>query len=350
MLRVWRSRGPIVLCGLGVLCVLSLTQLDGAAPRIATIEFFGHKGVDIVAVRAALPFHEGDELSGGEEAKARVREAVVRAIGSEPTDVAAICCRSDGGVLLFIGLRGGSFKAFEYRPAPGGEARVSIELAELYERLGEAIGAAVRKGGDAAREDDSKGYALTRDPTVRSIQLTLRRYALAHEPELFHVLESSRDAKHRAIASQALGYARQSARQVIALTRAARDPDDEVRNNATRAIGVIAGANDRLARQIPPDVFTEMLSSGTWTDRNKGAMVLEALTAKRTAAILDKLRAAALDSLIEMALWREASHAGFARILLGRVAGIPEKQLQELARNGPPEAIVAALSGKPGGL
>jgi hypothetical protein len=334
----------------GLTLVTFQRPLHGAERRIATIEFFGHKGVDIPAVRAALPFHEGDELSGGEEAKARVREAVIRAIGSEPTDVAAICCRSDGGVLLFIGLRGDSFRAFEYRPAPTGEARVSIELAELYERLGEAIVAAVQKGGDAAWEDDSKGYALTRDAPVRSIQLTLRRYALAHELELFHVLESSRDAKQRAIASQALGYAHQSARQVFALTRAVRDPDDEVRNNAMRAIGVLAGANDRLARQIPPDVFIEMLSSGIWTDRNKGAMVLEALTATRTAAILDKLRAAAIDSLIEMASWREASHAGFARMLLGRVAGIPEKRLKELASKGPPETIVEALSGKPGGL
>jgi len=325
-------------------------RLAGASARIATIEFFGHKGIDVAAVRAILPFHEGDELSGGAEAKARVRDAVVRATGSEPTDVATICCRSDGGVLLFIGLRGGSFKTFEYRPAPSGEARVSMELAELDERLDEAMVAAVRKGGDAAREDDSKGYALSHDSALRSIQLALRRYSLAHEPELFQVLESSRDAKHRAIASHALGYARQSARQILALSRAARDPDDEVRNNATRAIGVLAEANDRLASQISPDVFIEMLSSGIWTDRNKGAMALKALTAKRPVAALDKLKAAALDSLIEMALWREASHAFFARMVLGRVAGIPEKRLQELASKGPPEAIVEALKGKGGTL
>ena len=51
-----------------------------------------------------------------------------------------------------------------------------------------------------------------------------------------------------------------------------------------------------------------------------------------------------------MTLWREVSHAYFARMVLGRVAGIPEKRLQELAGNGPPEAIVAALTGKPGGV
>jgi hypothetical protein len=325
-------------------------QLDGAEPRIATIEFFGHKGIDTAVIRAALPFHEGDELSPGEGAKERVRDAVVRAVGKQATDVNAVCCTADGGLLLFIGVPGGSYKPFAYGPTPTGQARVSTDLEQLAERLDEAIVAAVRKGGDAALEDDSKGYALTRDPQVRSLQLELRRYALAHEPELFRVIGSSREAKHRAIASQALGYSRQSAHQVFALTQAARDPDDEVRNNATRAIGVLAGANHRLASQIAPDTFIEMLNSGIWTDRNKGAMVLMSLTAKRDPAVLTKLKATALDALIEMASWRAVSHAYFARIVLGRVAGIPEKQLEELAQKGPPETIVEALAGKPGGV
>jgi hypothetical protein len=44
---------------------------------------------------------------------------------------------------------------------------------------------------------------------------------------------------------------------------------------------VLARANDTMARQIPPDVFIEMLNSGIWTDRNKGTIVLERLTANR---------------------------------------------------------------------
>ena len=348
MLRVRRSRAPIVLCGLGVLCVLPLTRLDGAAPRIATIEFFGHKGIDVAAVRAALPIHEDDAWS--DALKARVRESVVRAVGKEPTDVTVVCCASDGGVLLFIGLPGESSKAFVHAPAPTDDAHVSTELDQLDERLGQAFEAAVRKGGDAAYEDDSKGYALTKDPDVRSLQLALRNYSMAHEPELLRVLASSADPRQRAIASEALGYARQSARQVRALTRAVRDPDENVRNNATRAIAVLASGNEKLARQIEPDVFIDLLNSGIWTDRNKGAMVLLRLTAKRSPAVLAKLKSRALDSLIEMTLWREFGHAYFARMLLGRVAGIPEKRLEELASKGPPEAIVAALTGKPGGL
>jgi hypothetical protein len=45
-----------------------------------------------------------------------------------------------------------------------------------------------------------------------------------------------------------------------------------------------------------------------------------------------------------MTMWRDASHAYFARMLLGRVAGIPEDRLEELAWKGPPEAIVEALA------
>ena len=332
----------------------ALALADSAQPpgggRVAAIEFFGQKGVDTVAIRAALPFREGDELLQEAGVKERVRAVVLQSVGKEPTDVARVCCTADGGVLLFIGIPGGSYREFAYGPEPTGHARVSTELEQLDERLDQAIVAAVRKGGDAALEDDSKGYALMKDPEARSVQLTLRRYALAHEPELLRVLESSADSKQRAIASEALGYARQSRRQVIALMRAARDPDEGVRNAATRAIGVLARANHKLAGQIPPDTFIEMLNSGIWTDRNKGAMVLESLTANRDPAVLTKLRASALDALIEMTLWRAASHAYFARMLLGRVAGIPEKRLAELASKGPPEAIVAAITGKPAGL
>jgi hypothetical protein len=51
-----------------------------------------------------------------------------------------------------------------------------------------------------------------------------------------------------------------------------------------------------------------------------------------------------LGGAIEMTLWRDASHAYFARVLLGRIAAIPEDRLEELASHGPAEAIVQALS------
>ena len=89
-----------------------------------------------------------------------------------------------------------------------------------------------------------------------------------------------------------------------------------------------------------------MLISGLWTDRNKGAALLEAMTVGRPPDLLAKIRSAAIDSLIEMASWRRRSHAYFGRMILGRVAAYPEERLKELAWNGPVGAIIEA-AGQP---
>jgi len=165
-----------------------------------------------------------------------------------------------------------------------------------------------------------------------------------HRPHtLLRTLEFSSDVEQRQVASYVLGYARQSRRQIHALVRAARDPDDKVRDYAIRALGVLATSNARLARAIPPDDFIEMMNSGVWTDRNKSAALLWQLTASRDAAILSKLRTQALDSLVEMASWRLPGHAFYARMLLGRIGGIPEDQLMQLMLNGSIGPILEAV-------
>jgi len=313
-----------------------------AGERAGDIEFFGYKGIDVAKVRRALPVHEGGEYS--DRTKDLVRKAVAAAIGKDPTDVAAVCCDERGNRLLFIGLPGASYKSFAYNAEPTGKQRLSADILGLYERADHALEAAVRKGGHSAEEDDSKGYALVNDPAARTLQLEIHEWAVAHERELLAVLEFSAAVEHRRVAGDALGYAGQSPEQIRALVRAARDPDDEVRNNATRALGVLVRSNAALADRIPPDTFIAMLNSGTWTDRNKGAALLEQLTAGRNAALLAKIRSLALDSLIEMASWRRMAHAYMARMVLGRVAGIPEDRLEKLALNGPADEIVEAIS------
>jgi hypothetical protein len=311
-----------------------------AEERISQIEFFGYKGLDAETLRRALPVREDDPRIDAVEQN--IRNAVVASIGKEPTDVAILCCDESGAHLVFIGLPGASSKPFAYYPAPGGKARLSASIATLYARLDKAGEAAARKGGDAAEEDDSKGYALIKDPAARSLQLALRRWAVNHEDQIFRVLNDSSDAYHRRVAADALGYSRQSRRQILELVRASRDPDDEVRNNATRALGVLARAFPSILRDVPLEPFIEMLNSGKWSDRNKSAALLVSLTAGRDPTTLALLRARALDSLIEMASWRRASHACFARMLLGRIAGLPEQQLNDLTWNGPVATIIEA--------
>jgi hypothetical protein len=59
-------------------------------------------------------------------------------------------------------------------------------------------------------------------------------------------------------------------------------------------------------------------------------------------ALLAKIHSIALDSLVEMASWRRPGHAYFSRIVLARIAGLPEDRIRDLAWNGPVETIIDA--------
>jgi hypothetical protein len=72
---------------LRLVLLLAVAGLAAARDRIALIEFFGHGGLDVEAIRKALPVHEGDRYSDG--TKSRVREAVRRVSGRDATDVQA---------------------------------------------------------------------------------------------------------------------------------------------------------------------------------------------------------------------------------------------------------------------
>jgi hypothetical protein len=210
---------------------------------------------------------------------------------------------------------------------------------KLNQETEEALSKAVLAG--RTQQDHSNGYALSADPELRAKELQIREFALENEAVLRTVLSSSSDAEHRAIAAQFLGYVNVSARQIADLTEAARDPDEGVRNNAVRALGVIASSSQQRARMILPKPFIAFLRSDKWVDRNKGGWLLINLTESRDPKLLKQLRKEAMDALVEMARWHFAGHASFARRLLGRIAGIEEARLDTLI-DGQPEAIISA--------
>ena len=309
--------------------------------RIGDIEFYGYKGFDVGAVRSVLPVNVGDQLPDG--VSKRIRDAVVATVGREPTDVALVCCDEQGDRLIFVGLPGQSTRKFRYDPEPSGDTRLSDPIVTLHRKLGSALRAAVRKGGDATEEDYSNGFALTKDAAAHSIQLAMHEYVLEREDELSRVLRSSADARHREIAAEALGYVRQSPSQIAALVRATRDSNHNARNNAARALGVLASSSSFAASEIGAANFIEMLSSGIWEDRNKASFVLHALTRSRDPRLLGDIRSNSLDSLIEMARWRSSSHAYSARMILGRIAGLSEKQSMDAAMKGTIGVMLNAL-------
>jgi hypothetical protein len=287
--------------------------------RLGAIDFFGYAGMDAESVRRALPFREGDPAGPASVNAWRdsARDAVLRVTGRPATDVATVCCDDAGGWMVYIGLPGASSVTPQYRPAATGAARLPREVTELDAEIGAAWGAAVMRG--TAGEDHSTGFALSHDAALRAKQLQMRRLALRHQRRILQVLAGSADAGQRRAAASAAGYVRQNRAQVRALAAAASDPDDTVRNNAVRALMVLARARPSLRRLMPPDVFIGMVRSGTWTDRNKGAAVLLSLTEDGDAGLLAALRSQAAVALAEMARWKSSGHAGAARVLLERI-------------------------------
>jgi hypothetical protein len=73
-----------------------------------------------------------------------------------------------------------------------------------------------------------------------------------------------------------------------------------------------------------------MLNSSRWSDRNKSGMLLMILTRSRRRLLLQRLRSEALSSLIDMARWDDPTHAYAYQVILGRIAGLTEKQIQQL--------------------
>jgi hypothetical protein len=309
---------------------------------IGHFDLFGTGGRDATAVRAAVRGLEGATVPMTEEGFGgfvrQVAERVTASSGAPPTDVAPVCCDANGRWTVYAGLAWGSADP-PVRSRPGGSAVLPPSLVRAYDSLMDAIEPAVRA---QASEDHAEGYALSSDPTLRARQLAFRQEALTAGTLVHEVVAGSKDDTERAIAAHALGYQAASERQIAALVDAARDPDEQTRNNAVRALGVIADSGQAIATTVPFGPFVALLHSGHWTDRNKGLMVMSFLSASRPAALLERLRRDVRDDLVEMARWRERGHADPARLLLGRAAGLDEARLQQLIQAGDVDAIVTA--------
>lgn len=300
--------------------LLAMPSLVLATDRIAYIEFFGYEGLDVRAVRKALPFREGDAVQPEklEATQQQARSTVRHIIGRDATDVATICCTVGHRWVVFIGLPGASTRPFAFDDPPSGNVAPPPEFTRLYEAMERTGTQAVMNS--RGEEEMGAGFRLLKEPAARGAALALRAYALGHEEEILNLTTSS-DARLRANAVDALGFGPRTPRQIAALAHAVRDPDAEVRNNGTRALFEIVSADPAAAFQLPPGSFIDMLHSGIWTDRNKASIVLLFLTKSRDPKLLARIQSQAGPALAEMANWRASNWAIPARIVRERIAG-----------------------------
>jgi hypothetical protein len=248
---------------MGLITVSCLCARD----RIAYIGFYGYQGLDLEAIRKALPFHKGDAYSLA--TLEQIRSMVLKLTGKPATEVAPVCCLNDGDRAIFIGLSGESTRELKVNPAPAADLKLSAEVHLLYRRMSEAEQAASRKGENG--EEGTGGFRLSKDPEARAAELKVRDYALQHEPELVRVLGMSRYPDERSKAADVLGYGGRSQTQIAALVHAALDPVSDVRNESTRALGEILEADPSVRAQMDAGPYLALVKSGIWTDRNKGA-------------------------------------------------------------------------------
>ena len=312
---------------------------------ILAIDFFGYGEADISQIRSHLPVHVGQTFPSYAEERSqspKIREAIIQLTGKPVASLSNV--EVDDGYLIYIGLPGTTMQKFSTKEAPTGTVRLTGDATALYQQQMASLPKAIAAG---ATEDDSNGYALSSFPELRQTELKIRSFVLEHEALVRDVTTTASDKEERAAAADMLGYANFSTFQMQSLVQACYDPDALVRNNAVRAIGALISGRPNLSAQIPLPPFIQMLSSESWTDRNKAGWVLESLTKSRDPVVLQALRSQALGPLVEMAEWHDYGHAGSFRLILGRIAGIDEPTLERKAKI-PDEvaSIVAAAIGQ----
>jgi hypothetical protein len=344
-LRSGRSQQKRIASGtpnpdMWLLLLFSLALPAGASSdTLHAVDLYGMRAVSEASLRAAIGLRAGDPVPVSDDSiRARVRALP----GVAEVHVSTVCCSETGRSTLYVGIREVGTPPMVFRAEPSGAARLPGDILAAGVRFESALVSAVQRGETA--EDGSQGYSLAQDSALRSVQEDFLQIAADRADTLTSVLRNSTDATHRALAAQVLAYG--ANRQSVAreLLYAAEDPSDAVRNNATRALAVLVTWVDRnplAGVAIPPNLFVDFLNSVSWTDRNKGVMVLVPLTASRDSALLAQLRSRALPTLVEMARWTNAGHALGPFLILARIAGLSDGDAFQAWQAGDREAIIA---------
>jgi len=323
------------------LSLLTAALLWAEAPRVGDIEFYGLHKLSEQKLLHTLNLKPGDPLP---PSKGDLEDALEAVSGVVLAHVEAACCEG-GKTTLFIGIeeKGAPHLAFHSRPA--GDAVLPGDVVEIYQQFLDAVRDAAHRGSTA--EDLTGGHSLMADPHARLLQFQFADFAGAHLQLVRDVLHDSDDDDHRAMAATLIGYAPDKKDVVDDLENAMQDPDEAVRANALRAlnaIAVLARLQPRLGIRVSATWVVEMLNSIVLSDRTRAANALVTLTEQDTAA-LAQIRERALDSVVEMAQWKNLEYALPPFILVGRLAGMNEQEIQKAWTSGDRQAAIAIALG-----
>lgn len=297
--------------------------------EVGVVDYYGLSSPRAPAksqVEACLAFNVGDRIDreGKNVWKDQSVACLKKLPGVKQATLEGVCCDEKNRVMIFVGVSQQAAPPTANQSFTS-EERLPAELVAAYDTLNSGALMAIQTG--QADEDDSKGHALFHFPKAAEPQRLFAAYASTNLKTLRGVLHHSKYDKDREVASWVIAFAEDKKEIVPDFVTSVRDPNEDVRNNAIRALGILDNyfRQTKVDFRIDPTPFVEMMNSISWTDRNKSANLLERLTQDREPQLMAKLKREALYSLADMARWKSTGHAYAAFMILGRLAGWKEE-------------------------
>jgi hypothetical protein len=312
-------------------CLLICTTLSAQIVKIGTIDVYGNRNVNTDTILQRSQIAEGDSITQKKFLNGNI-ESNIRAIpGIKQAKTALVCCDKNGNYHLFIGVSESDSNILYHRLAPTLRIRLPNNYTNAYAQFSDKLSDAVQRG--EADDSWSEGHSLIHYLPARRIQEKYRVWADENFADLKKVLRSSAYEMERATAAVIIAYHYDKNEVVPELMYAIIDESAEVRNNAIRALAIIAyyaSLHPEKKINIPYMPFVRLINSVDWTDRNKGLSVLMQLTRSGNPDMLNKLKELSLPALKEMAVWKSEAHALPAYVILARIAGIPEEKINSV--------------------
>jgi hypothetical protein len=301
-------------------------------PAVGDVEIFGARKVTRERILKALGTKPGEAMP---PSKTQLEEALLALDGVARATVEAVCCEG-GGAILYVGIEEKGQPGFALRDWPRNDIHLPDEMIDAYHDFTVALGEAVRHGD--THEDVSAGHSMMDNIACHMYQSRFLGFAEAYSEVLHAVVREADDEEERAVAAYVMGYAPRKQDVTDDLQLALRDPDPGVRANALRALRPIVELSLKdPARgiRVEPTWFVEMLNSTVLADKINGAKMLLTMSEGGVPETMAAhIRERGMASLEEMAHWHRLENALPAYLLLGRLAGIGDAEL-EAAWAGP---------------
>lgn len=312
-------------------CLLLLAPAPDSADAQQTLEaidLFGTDQITAEQVRSRL----GDTIRamvrtrmGGDRERARAMYDRVRAGIHEMgafayVELALVNYPERGGAYLTVDVVDESDREerMSFSPAPTDDVPDPGGLLAAWREY-ERTGLELLMGGEISSAPDCAAHHCLWGFDHPSLAPYRERFEAVpeHRDELVRVLREDRDAEDRAAAAYLLAHLTGVQELVDALVPSISDPDETVRNNAMRVLGIVV--NERPGVELDLEPVLRAVRYPATTDRNKAMLVLFGVAGRPE--LQDRIVRGAGPVLLEALRLRQPNNHDTAYLILRRLSG-----------------------------